>query len=372
MQRVRAAVLEAPRQIVINSYDSPSIGPDEMLLKTEIAGVCGSDVKIYRGTIGKVMEMRVPMPVVMGDEILGYVADAGERFSKTHGVKKGSRVIVEPRIPCNHCERCITGNHTFCKNIKAYGWIRCDESPHLWGSYAEYVYVPLNARIHRVPEDMPAEVAILAAVVVADGIQWIQNIGGLGIGDDVVIIGPGPQGLASTLVARNRGAGLIAVAGMTKDKVRMNFARELGADYVIDVEKEDLQERVRELTGGSMADIVVECSGNAKAIQSSLDLVKPLGTVVHMSMTGMEAIPLVTQKIAARQIAFKGGLGPAGNVEAAIKLVHGIVDRKEQPLERFISHKFPLERSEEALRAMACEIEGIDPIKVAVDLRQSQ
>lgn len=372
MQRVRAAVLEAPRRIVINSYESPRIGPDEMLLKTELAGVCGSDVKIYRGTIGKVMEIPVPMPVVMGDEILGYVADVGERFSKMHGVKKGSRVIVEPRIPCNHCEMCITGNHSFCKNVKAYGWIRCDEPPHLWGSYAEYVYVPLNARIHTVPEDMPAEVAILAAVLIADGIHWVQNIGGLRIGDDIVVIGPGPQGLASTLVARNRGAGLIAVAGLANDKVRMDYAMELGADYVIDVEKEDLKERVHELTGGSMADIVVECSGDVKAIQSSIDLVKPLGTIVHMSMTGMQEIALVTQKIAARQIAFKGGLGPAGNVKAAIKLLHTIVNHRESSLERFISHKFPLERSEDALKAMGSEIRGIEPIKVAVDLRQSQ
>jgi alcohol dehydrogenase len=340
-----------------------------MLLKTELAGVCGSDVKIYRGTIGKVMEIGVPMPVVMGDEILGYIAEVGERFSKVHGVKRGDRIIVEPRIPCNYCQMCITGNHTFCKNIKAYGWIRCDAPPHLWGSYAEYVYVPLNARIHKVPEDLPAEVAVLAAVLIADGIHWVQNLGGLRIGDDMVIIGPGPQGLASTLVARNRGAGVIVVAGLTKDRVRMDYAKELGADYVIDVQKEDLAERVRQLTGGSMADIVVECSGNAKAVQTSIDLAKPLGTIVHMSMTEMQEIPLVTQKIAARQITFKGGLGPAGNVGAAIRLVDTIVRHQKHDLERFISHKFPLERSEEALKAMGSEIKDIDPIKVAIDLR---
>jgi len=340
-----------------------------MLLKTEIAGVCGSDVKIYRGTIGKVMDINVPMPVVMGDEILGYATEVGEKFSKIHGVKPGDRIIVEPRIPCNHCEMCITGNHTFCKNIKAYGWIRCDQPPYLWGSYAEYVYVPLNARIHKVPQDLPAEIAILAAVLIADGIHWVQNMGGLRIGDDIVIIGPGPQGLASALVARTRGAGTIAVAGLTKDKVRLDYAKRLGADYVIDVEKEDLVERVRQLTGGSMADVVVECSGNVKAVQTSLELTKPLGTVVHMSMTEMQEVPLITQKIAARQITFRGGLGPAGNVAAAIKLVSTLARHQKYDLDRFISHKFALERSEEALKAMGSEIKGIDPIKVAVDLR---
>jgi len=342
-----------------------------MLLKTELAGICGSDVKIYRGTIGKILGISVPMPVVMGDEILGYVTEVGERFSRMHGVEKGSRIIVEPRIPCNHCEMCFTGNHTFCKNIKAYGWIRCDEPPHLWGSYAEYVYVPLDARTHRVPEDVSADVAILAAVVIPDGIHWVQNIGGLRVGDNIVIIGPGPQGLASTLVARERGAELVVVAGLAKDKVRMSYAKELGADYLIDVEKEDLVERVRQLTGGSMADVVVECTGDVKSVQASLDLVKPRGTVVYISMTGMAEIPIVPQKIAAKEIAFKGGLGPAGNVEAAIKFVHTIVKRKKHPLGRFISHKFPLERSEEALKAMGFEAEGVDPIKVAIDLKQS-
>lgn len=366
MLNVRAAVLEAPMKLVIKSYEAPRIGLNGMLLKTELAGVCGSDVKIYQGSIGK----SVPMPVVMGDEILGHVAEIGERFSRIHEVEKGSRIVVEPRIPCNHCEMCFTGNHTFCKNIKAYGWVRCDKPPHLWGSYAEYVYVPLNARIHKVPEDMPAETAILAAVVIADGIHWVQNIGNVKVGDDVVIIGPGPQGLASTLVARERGAGLVVVAGLARDNVRVSFAKELGADYVVDIEKEDLVERIRELTGGSMADVVMECAGTVEAIQTAIDLVKPRGTVVCMSMSGMKEIPIIIQKIAANEIAFKGALGPAGNVKAAIKFVYSIVKRRKYPLERFISHKFSLERSEEALKVMGFQIKGVYPIKAAIDLRK--
>ena len=370
MDGIRAAVLEAPRKLVIKEYPPPRIGPDEMLVKTELAGVCGSDVKIFQGTFGELMGVRVPAPVVMGDEILGNVAEVGEKFSEIHKVRKGSRVIVEPKIPCGYCEMCFTGSPHLCEKPRGYGWIPSDDPPHLWGSYAENVYVPLNAKVHLVPQDIPAEAAILAAVLIGDGIHFIQNIGNVRVGDDVVIIGPGPQGLAAALVARERGAGMVVVAGLAKDRVRMDFAKELGADYVVDVEKEDLVERVRELTGGSMADVVVECAGSARAVQASLDLAKRRGTVVHMSITGMKEIPLVTQHIVSREIAFKGGMGPATNVRAAIKLVDSIVDRGKYPLARMISHKYPLDRSEDALKAMGSEIKGVDPIKAAIDPRQ--
>jgi alcohol dehydrogenase len=372
-QKSLAAVLEAPRKVSIRSLEIPKIGEDEILLETEMAGICGSDVKTYNADM-KVVEGQIyspyNYPFIMGDEILGRIAQIGEKAAKRRGLIKGDRVIVEAYIACGWCDYCKGGHYQFCRNAKIYGTISTNEYPGLWGGYSEYVYVPSEARTHKISDDVPAKAAILTGCV-ADGLRWIEEKGQVSIGDVVVIIGPGPQGLSSTLAAKNRGAGMVVVAGITRDKERLNLAKKMGADYTVDAEKENLVSRVREITDAEMADVVIEASGNPKAVQDSLDLVKPLGKIVHISITGGREIPLVTQKIVFKELSFLGGVWPYPKVGTAIKLIESIVKSRRYPIEEMISHEFPLERADEAVRTMGHEVKGVEPIKVALHFKSS-
>jgi threonine dehydrogenase-like Zn-dependent dehydrogenase len=189
-------------------------------------------------------------------------------------------------------------------------------------------------------------------------------------GDTVVILGPGPQGLASTIMAREMGAGKIIVTGLTRDEARMKLAKELGADHTIDAQKEDPVEKIKEITGGEMADLVIEVAGSPTTVKQMLDIAKPLGTCVHIALTGGVEIPLVTQKIVFKELRIQGGLGRrTGQVERAIRFAERNMETKRYPLEKLINYTYPLEKAEEALKVMGFEVKGTDPVKVMIDFR---
>jgi len=367
-EKVKAMVLESARKMVPREFPMPEIGPRDLLLKMEAVGICGSDPKFYRGE----MAWFAPYPIILGDEIVGRVAKVGKEAEVKHGVKEGDRLIVNAKIPCGQCEYCFRGLLFFCKVGPTYGVKSCKDPPHLWGGHSEYLYVPYNALVYKISEEMPTETAVLASVVLGDGIHWVETSGQVKFGDTVVILGPGPQGLASTIMAREMGAGMILVAGLSRDRARMKLAKEFGADYVIDAQKENVVERVTELTDGKLADVVIETAGVPTTVKQMMDLAKPLGTCVHISVTGGIEIPLVTQKIVFKELRIQGGLGRRmGHVERAIQFAERNVKTKKYPLEKMMNYKFPLEKAEEALKVMGFEVEGADPIKVMIDFRKS-
>ncbi len=364
-EKVKAMVLESARTIVPHEFPMPKIGPQDLLLKMQAVGVCGSDPKFYRGEL----EWMAPYPVILGDEIVGRVAKVGKEAAARHRVKEGDRVIVNAKIPCGHCEYCFRGLLFFCKSGPTYGVKSCKDPPYLWGGHSEYLYVPYGALVYKISEEMPTETAVIASVVLGDGIHWVETSGQVKFGDTVVILGPGPQGLVSTIMARELGAGVVAVIGISRDQARMKLAKELGADYVIDAQKENVIERVAEITDGKLADVVIETAGVPTTVKQMLDLAKPLGTCVHISVTGGIEIPLITQKVVFKELRIQGALGRRiGHVKRAIQFAERNLRTKKYPLEKMINHKFPLEQADTALRAMGFEIKGIDPIKVMIEL----
>src|SRR2546428_224159 len=134
--------------------------------------------------------------------------------------------------------------------------------PGLWGAYADYMYLDPLSIVHRVREDIPASLAVMFNPLGA-GFRWAVEIPATGPGDSVLVLGPGQRGLASVIAARAAGADTIIVTGLSRDARKLALARELGADHVIDVEREDARARVRELTGGRGAEVVIEVTANA-------------------------------------------------------------------------------------------------------------
>jgi alcohol dehydrogenase len=362
MKTSRAIVLEAPGRMVLKEFPLPIIGPEEGLLKVEMVGVCGSDVGMYRG---KATRAPRPYPIIMGHEIFGTIVEVGEEASKRWNLKEGDRAIVEYAFGCGECFYCKQGNYIHCEAMFTYGsMISCKDSPHLWGAYSEYLYLPPRAMVHRVGQNLLPEVGVLICAVLGNGIRWLQTLGGLCPGDSVVIEGPGQQGLAGVIAARETGAKKVIVTGMTKDGIRFELAKTFGADEIIDVEKEDPVERVKKITGGRMADLVIDVTGSPKGASTALDLVKKKGTVILPGLYGMDReIPLILDKVVYKEIKVQGAFShDFSSVIPATRLA----ESGKYPIEKMVTHRFPLEGAERAVRVAGGEVEGEDPIKVVI------
>jgi len=229
----------------------------------EVAGICGTDVRLYR-------EPPSSAPVIMGHENIGYIASAGHEFTKRKGFKEGDLVFLEHYVSCGQCEWCHLGQYRHCENTDwrynpnaiRYGYTPADVAPHLWGGFAQYVYLPWNAVVHHVPKGLSPELAGLATPM-ANGIEWSLFDGGVGYDSTVLIQGPGQQGLSQTVICKQAGASLIIVTGTSRDSARMEVAKALGADYLIDVNREDPLTRIKEITGGKGVDVVLDCTAGA-------------------------------------------------------------------------------------------------------------
>lgn len=335
-----AAVTTGPEKIEIQEFEIPAVKEDDLLLKVDMVSICGSDPKIYKGKIPSPQRF----PVVMGHEMVGIVQDIGEKATVRYGVKIGDCITVEPYIQCSQCIFCRTGNYGMCIDKKCYGVPTAFNSA-VQGAYATHMLVLPGSKIHKVNEGIPKEAACLSSVI-GNGVRWSRTKGKIGMFDTVVINGAGSQGLSSLLSAKILGAYPIIMTGLSKDKIKLDFAKKLGADYIIDIEKDDLYETVKQITSAEMADVVVEVSGSVSGIQSSLKLLKPMGRFVIVGKTGISETLINTDFIINNEITVIGGLGQSGDVEAAME----IINSKRFPIEQLITHKFPLEDADKALR----------------------
>jgi alcohol dehydrogenase len=355
-------VVEAPGKMSLREFDVPRIGSDDGLLKVEMAGVCGSDPGMYRG---KASRLPISYPLIMGHEIVGRIEEIGEGAAKRHNVKKGDRVIIETAFGCGHCNPCLTGNYVQCESCLLYGHtLPCKDPPYLWGAYGEYMYIAPRAMVHKVNEKLPLEAAVLICAVLGNAIRWLGMVGGVSIGDTVVIEGPGQQGLAGVIVAKESGAQKIIVTGLTRDRKRFELAKEFGATHCINVEREDPAEAVKEVTAGKMADVVMDVTGHPEGAQEALDLVRTGGTIVIPSIYGADkAVPLILDKIVFKEVRVQGV--NSQNIRSVIPAI-GLAESRKYPIERMVTHCFPLEEAERAVRLVGGEIEDEGAIKVVI------
>ena len=186
-EKVQAAVRTGPHKTEYREYDMPDVPEDGALLKMEVAGICGTDVKFYA-------KPPIDDPVIMGHENIGYIAKAGKQFMQRKGVKEGDLVFVEHYVPCFQCEWCHQGDYRLCmgtdwrKNPDGlrYGYTSASRAPHLWGGFAEYMYLPWNAVLHKVPTGLSPELAGIVTPM-ANGIQWALFDCGVGFNSSVLI-----------------------------------------------------------------------------------------------------------------------------------------------------------------------------------------
>lgn len=355
----RAATLVGPNELEIREYPMPDIPPDGGLLAVEMAGVCGTDVKYYHGKI------RLPLPIILGHEILGRVVKLGREAAAIHHVKEGDRVILKGALGCGRCADCKRGAARFCMQRTNYGGrTSCADPPHLFGGFADYVYLARDVLLTRVSDALPAEAAALAGAVMANGFQWAIRQGGVKMGDFVLIQGPGQQGLACTFAASRAGAARIFVTGMKRDAERLGLAERFGAHRTICVDEESVVDVVRKETGGAMADVVVDVSGNPEAIKTSIECARRQGTVVLGGLTGDATVtPMLIDKLVWGEIRLQGVFTADNDAtEAAMRLIEATAF----PVQEMVSHVFPLQETERCIRAVGGEIPGLFPTKAMI------
>lgn len=343
-----ASVLVAPKAFELREFELPSIGPDAGLLQIQACGVCGSDVHGW--------QRMAPGARILGHENVGVVAQIGAEASRRWNVKEGDRVALEEYVPCGACKYCRTEDFRFCEQTDFsgngarlwYGSTPLEVAPALWGGYSQYMYMHPNAVVHRMPEHVAPQHAA-AFLPFSNGVEWAYRYGGVGLGKSILIQGPGQQGLACVIAAREAGAACIMVSGLARDARRLEIARKLGAHVTIDIESEDLLARVKDATGGEGADVVVNVSGGRGAVAQGIACASKRSTVV-LAAPGTEEISVGS--VGRRNLSLKWAHGHSfASVELAIRMIAS----GKYPMEDISTHTFGLSQVDEAIKAVAGE-----------------
>jgi threonine dehydrogenase-like Zn-dependent dehydrogenase len=377
---VRAAVMVRPGAIELQNFPFPDPEPGAVLIKRELCGICGTDKHSYSGQAvqysGTDHERSLPFPIIPGHEVVGIIAAIGKRAGpltdfEGNPLDVGSRVVLGANLVCGHCYYCTHGfDYYYCANLEDYGnSLSATRPPHLFGGFADYVYALPGSYLFSVPDDVPPEIAVLTEVMaVTTGLDKAKQFSavaneGFRFGDTVVVQGVGPLGVCHVMKARMLGAGNIVA--IDRSAYRLGLALELGADVALNVRQTNAKQRleaVRDLTGGRGADVIVECAGVPDVVPEGLDMLRPGGMYVESgNFADLGGVMLQPHLICAKNLRIIGiggeaitAYGPA--LEAFRRY------RQHYPLHKFVSHRFPVEEAEAALRLSMTD----DCMKVAI------
>lgn len=359
-QSLTAVVIDK-RKIEMRYFAVPKPFAGDAILKVELCGICGSDYHYY--TEGHHWPYQPP-PQILGHEVVGRISDITEEAAKRWKVKEGDLVIVESAITCHRCRYCVTGNSSLCSQKRSYGMsASMREPPFLWGGYSQYMYLHPDAILHVVPPGVSEHQAVLFSPL-ANGAKWAQRVPSLSLGDSIVILGPGQQGLGCVLAGSLAGANPIILAGLQRDAKRLDVAKSLGATHTIFSDQGPLLEQVKQILGPELADVVVDVTGSAAAQEVAVDLARRGGTVVLGGRTPKKTIPFVMDKLASRAIKM---VGVRAHESEDVRKALAVISARRDQLSSLFTHEVSLKEADLALRLIGQEIAGEEAIHVAIN-----
>lgn len=360
MSVVRAAVFSGDGRVELRELPRPAPPPGGALLRVEAVGLCGTDLAQFHG------ELHLPgakFPIVPGHEIVGRIAAIDPTAASQWGVAEGDRVAVDEVLRCGVCPGCRRFE-PFCQSIAVYGiTMGLDEAPGLWGGCAEYMALKPRTIVHRIDSTLPSEHLTLFEPL-ANAIHWL-TVCVLAPGETVVVQGPGHQGLACMAAALVAGAGMVIATGTGHDATRLAAARKLGVHHTIDVDAEDALARVTEITGGRMADLVVDVADGATAtIPLAVALVRSRGRIALAGFKHGRAVDgLVTDRLILKKVTMQGvGGATTQSMRAAIDLL-ATGRLSVGPL---VGEVLTLDRLPEAIELLARRNPARDAVRVAL------
>src|SRR6201987_5542636 len=323
---IRVATFAGPgAEPVIRSVPWPQVPKNAALIQIGACGVCGTDLHILKGHWPKPL----PWPFTLGHELGGVIVEKGPEL-KTDFMGKpievGSKLMIPPLMPCGSCYYCVHYPQTAnkCLTPVYYGrYLGFDKAPHLWGGWAEYVYVDLEmlpgTKIYKLPDDMPLRLGALSEPLTSciRAFNRATRAGGFTWGDTVVIQGSGPIGILAVAAAQEMGAGRVIAVGAPEEP-RLQLARKFGAEATVNIEEFQLPDeriaRVRQIVGGFGADLVMDCSGHPSAGPVGIEFLRDGGTYVEMGQfTDAGSNTTSWDRICTKAINIFGSWGFTGN-----------------------------------------------------------
>lgn len=322
---MKAVVVETPEKISVVEREIPEITDNQVLLKVKAAGICGSDVGIYHGK-----NAFATYPRVVGHEFVGEVVKVG---ANVKNAVAGDHIAVDPVVSCGHCYACRHDRHNVCKTVNVLG-------VHRDGGYQEYVAVD-QEQLHQLPKDLPWEIAATVEPY-SIGAQ-VAHQGRLTSDDTVLICGAGPIGLIILQVAKMKGA-KVAILDMVDS--RLEKAKEMGADLVINSKTADVVEAMKEFTDGEGFNLIYEATGNVNVLQMCIQkLPSPAGRIVVLGFSTVE-FPLRQVDIMSKELEI---IGTRLNNHRFPEVIEWFKEGKVNPKE-VISHTFAFTDADKAFK----------------------
>ncbi len=334
-QVMRASVLRAAGDVVVEDRPVPEPGPHEVLVQIGSVGVCGSDVHYFEH--GRIGSYELTEPMVLGHESSGVVAAVGSAVTR---LSPGDRVSLEPGVPDLTCSACLAGRYNLCEDMRFHA------TPPYDGTFAEYV-VHHELFAHPVPDSLSDDAAaLLEPLSVA---LWACQKGAVTAGSRVLVTGVGPVGLLVVQVARAMGAAEVVASDVNEQ--RLALARSLGATAALDPRSSEAA------PGRIRPDVLLDCSGNPAAIRAAIDLVAPAGRVVLVGMGGDE-YPMPMSTVQERELTVTGTFRYAHTWPTAIALAASGSVR----LDELVTSHHGIEQVAEALSVTRSDPTSIKPV----------
>ena len=338
---MQAAVLHGVRDLRLEDVPTPKLSANEVLIKINATGICGTDLHIYKG------EWKTNTPIILGHEFSGVIAETGHNVEN---LKVGDPVVAEPNILCGICYFCRMSNRNyFCENLEATG-VTID------GAFAEYLKIKA-ANVYKIPEGFNLEEAALIEPL-ACCVRGIDQAK-IRAGDTVVIVGAGPIGLMLLQLVRQAGASMIIQTDM--EDTRLKLASELGADYTINIRREDPVKAVKGLTNGYGVDVAIEAVGSPKAITQAMKATRRGGRLSIFGVSPQDAVWEVKPfDLYDKELTITTSYRSPFTFQRAVR----IASSGRVKLKPLISHIFKLEEIHRAFEVAEKRLEGA--IKVLV------
>lgn len=325
---MKAICLHAPRQVSLVERERPALRPGYALLRIKAAGICGSDLGAYRGT-----NPLISYPRILGHELAGEIVEIDG--GNPRGLKTGDRVVADPYLFCGHCYPCSLGRTNCCEDLQVLG-------VHVDGGFSEYFLHPTDMLLP-IPDGVSwADAALAEPLTIA--LHCLHRTG-LRQGMHIAINGAGTIGLLAALSAKSYGAEPVLIDPVPQ---RLSFARSLGISHVVNLKEEDPVSALRDITGGRMAEVVMEASGASSAIRNTLDMVSFAGSI---GLTGWpkSETALPTDVITRKEIDIAGCRTSVGEFQEALELIQ----RGEVNVQAIVSDTISLDAVPQMLQELS-------------------
>jgi L-idonate 5-dehydrogenase len=327
--RCLCLVIHAPDDLRLDEQDAGEIGPGQVLVRVGMGGICGSDLHYFHhGGFGTV---RIKEPMVLGHEVAGTVAAVAADVTR---VKVGDRVAINPSRPCGACKYCLEGLPNQCLEMRFYG--SAMRFPHVQGAFRDLLLCEAS-QCETVADGVPLQLAALAEPF-SVGLHGVSRAGSL-LGKRVLVSGCGPIGVLAIAAARAHGAAEIVATDVVDEPLAI--ARALGAHGTINAAQDGGWVQ-RYSAGKGTFDVMLECSGNQRALRDGLEVMRPRGVVVQLGLGGDVSIP--QNVVVAKELDIRGSFRFHAEFALAVRLINeGRID-----LAPVITHRFPVQQARQA------------------------